>query len=197
MSNLLVLLKEPTSRPEQFRVSLERISYVAKKISTTSRFATRANHRAAQESLTGDLIEYIREYLLNIYGGKIFNLAGLPIPIRFNQDAGVSFSTVFTPINVSMIFDNLLSNSRKHKAKNINVTVIDSSSQLTLSFCDDGVGIPKRNFEHLFEIGFTTTEGSGLGLYHVKEIMTEMGGSITLNTKHTGGAEFLLIFPKS
>lgn len=70
VNNILVSLKgSATPNPERLRVSLERISKVAKKILAISRFATQANHAAAKEELTSDLIEYIREYLLNIYGG--------------------------------------------------------------------------------------------------------------------------------
>jgi hypothetical protein len=57
--------------PEQWKVSLERISKIAKKIGAISRFATHANHIAAQEETVNDLIEYAREYLLNVYGGVI------------------------------------------------------------------------------------------------------------------------------
>ena len=105
--------------------------------------------------------------------------------------------TRFSPIDISIVFDNLLSNARKHKTKSIDVTVAECSpEQLVISFADDGDGIPKRNIPHLFEIGFTTTDGSGLGLHHIREIVTEMGGSIAVNQARKSGAEFVLSFPK-
>ena len=51
-----------------------------------------------------------------------------------------------------------------------------------ISFRDNGVGIPKKNLEQLFKVGFSTTEGSGLGLHHVRETMATMEGLIEVVT---------------
>jgi signal transduction histidine kinase len=120
------------------------------------------------------------------------------IPIRFQQPNRTSFVTRFAPIDISIVLDNLLSNARKHKTKTIDVTITECSPErLVISFADDGDGIPKRNIPHLFEIGFTTTDGSGLGLHHIREIMTDMGGSVVANPDRKPGAEFILTFPKN
>jgi signal transduction histidine kinase len=198
--NLLDILKEnSTPRPEQMKVPLERISYLAKRIAAITRFATQANHVAAQEEVPGDLIEFIREYLLNIYHGFVLGPQKRTIPIRFHQASKATFPTKYAPISVSIIFDNLISNARKaqHKVSGIEVTVVESTDEhLVISFSDNGVGIPKRNMPQLFEVGFSTTDGSGLGLHHIKEIMTEMGGEIKAVAGRKQGAEFLLTFRK-
>ncbi|HTB82297.1 MAG TPA: sensor histidine kinase [Candidatus Sulfotelmatobacter sp.] len=195
---LLSLLRgtKPPS-PEQLKVSLERISKIAKKIGTITKFATHANHIAAQEEAVSDLIEYIREYLLNVYGGVIADNHKNWIPINFQQADRAAFVTRFAPIDISIVFDNLLSNARKHHAKRIDVKVVECSPErLVVSFADNGDGIPRRNMVHLFKIGFTTTDGSGLGLHHIREIMTEMEGGIAVNQEKKPGAEFVLTFPK-
>ena len=196
--NLLALLKDGSNlNIEQMRVQVERISYLAKRIAAISRFATQANHRAAQEELPGDLVEFIREYLLNIYHGLILDPHNHAIPINFHQPDKAAFPTVFAPISITIIFDNLISNARKHKVNSIDVSIMECTpEQLVVSFCDDGIGIPKRNFPHLFEIGFSTTDGSGLGLHHIREIMTEMDGHIEAVSTRNRGAEFILRFPK-
>jgi len=182
---------------EQLKVSLERISKIAKKIGTITRFATHAGQIAAQEETVSDLIEYVREYLLNVYGGVIADPHRHFIPIRFQQPERSSFVTRFAPIDISIILDNLLSNARKHKTKAIDVTVSECSGErLIITFADDGDGIPKRNMPQLFEIGFTTTDGSGLGLHHIREIMTDMGGSVVANPDRKPGAQFILTFLK-
>ncbi|WP_395753703.1 ATP-binding protein [Prosthecobacter sp.] len=198
--NLLDLLKEnSTPRPEQMKVYLERISYRAKRINAITRFATQANHVAAQEEVPGDLVEFIREYLLNIYHGYVLGPQNKTIPIRFHQASKAKFPTTFAPISVSIIFDNLISNARKtqHKVSGIDVAVVEATNEkLVIRFCDDGVGIPKRNMPHLFDVGFSTTDGSGLGLHHVKEILSEMDGEIKANAGQKKGAEFILTFHK-
>lgn len=181
------------------RVYLERISYRAKRITAITRFATQANHVAAQEEVPGDLVEFIREYLLNIYHGFVLGPKNKTIPINFHQPQMAVFQTTFAPISVSIVFDNLISNARKtqHKVTEINVSVAEcTSDRLIVSFADNGVGIPNRNLPHLFEVGFSTTDGSGLGLHHVKEVMLEMGGGIEISSHRKHGAEFTLTFHK-
>jgi signal transduction histidine kinase len=197
--NLLDLLKgDSKPKPEQMKVPLERISYCAKRITAITRFATQANHRATQQELTSDLVEFIREYIVNIYHSSVPKPQKGIIPIAFHQRGEETFVTTFAPINVSIVFDNLISNARKtsHKVTQIDVSVVECTPErLLISFGDDGVGIPKRNLEHIFEVGFSTTDGSGLGLHHVMEIMTEYGGRIDPVSNRKQGAEFLLTFP--
>jgi len=198
--NLLELLRNADAAPTaQMKVYLERISYRAKRISAITRFATQANHRAAQEELPGDLVEFIREYLLNIYRGLVLGPQNRPIPIHFHQPPKAAFSTTFAPISITIVLDNLISNARKapHKVTQIDVSVVEcTDDRLVISFCDNGVGIPRRHVPHLFEVGFSTTDGSGLGLHHVREVMTEMGGTVEATANHKEGAEFILAFSK-
>jgi signal transduction histidine kinase len=186
-------------KPEQMRVPLERISYLAKRISTLSRYATRANFRADSEDMSMDVVEYVREYLQNVYGGFVMSPQRAMIPIRFHHPSSASFSGVFAPINIGIVLDNLISNARKHGVKNIDVSVLEcSADRLRLSFRDDGDGIPKRNLAKLFDIGFSTTEGSGLGLHHVREVLKDLNGTIEANPDAKNGAEFIItINPRS
>ena len=198
-SHLLNLLLDSHQdfKPEKFKAVLERISYVARKIITVSRMATRANFKADAEDITADLVAYIREYLLNIFEGFVLDPYHKRIEIEFNASDNVVFITQFTPINVSIVFDNLISNSRKHKAKTIFVDVIEQKEdELVISFKDDGDGVPKKHRPFVFDVGFTTTDGSGLGLYHSQNIMKEMQGSIEINKENKDGTEFILTFVK-
>jgi len=67
---------------------------------------------------------------------------------------------------------------------------------LIISFKDDGKGIPQKNVPFLFQIGFTTTDGSGLGLHHAYGVMEEMGGKLAYNENSEDGTEFILTFNK-
>lgn len=198
-SNLLGIVKDENKplKREIVQAVLERINYTARKISTVSRFATHANFRADAEEITADLITYIKEYLLNVYGGFVLDPYQQRIDIQFSAPKKSSFETQFTPINVSIVLDNLISNSRKHKSRVISVSVLEQSEdKLIVGFKDDGKGIPRKNFHSLFQIGFSTTDGSGLGLHHIREIMEEMNGSIIVNEDAQQGAEFILTFNK-
>ncbi len=69
---------------------------------------------------------------------------------------------------------------------------------IVLQISDTGTGIPEENLENIFEPLFTTKEpgkGTGLGLFTVKQIISEHHGTITVNS-HTGeGTTFTITFP--
>lgn len=44
----------------------------------------------------------------------------------------------------------------------------------------------------LFELGFSTTKSTGLGLYHIKNIINQNGWQITINPLNTS-VEFVII----
>lgn len=197
--NLLSIAKDdgkPLKR-EEFQAILERINYLARKILTTSRLTTRANFRGDAEEINADLVAYIKQYLLVVYGGYEEDPYKQKIKINFDAPNKAKFETQFAPINVSIVLDNLISNSRKQKTRNITVTIVECKDDaLVVSFKDDGKGIPRKNVSSLFQIGFSTTDGSGLGLFHSRKIMNEMDGDIVFVEGAEQGAEFILTFKK-
>ena len=62
---------------------------------------------------------------------------------------------------------------------------------------DNGCGIPSENLLKIFNHGFTTKErGHGFGLHASANSMTEMGGSITVESDgENRGAVFTLKLP--
>jgi CheY-like chemotaxis protein/anti-sigma regulatory factor (Ser/Thr protein kinase) len=70
--------------------------------------------------------------------------------------------------------------------------------QARLRVEDDGKGIPADKIEQLFEAfsrGDTNQDGSGLGLYIVKQLAERLDGQIRYSKSPLGGACFTLIFP--
>jgi signal transduction histidine kinase len=66
-----------------------------------------------------------------------------------------------------------------------------------MSFIDNGNGITENIICHIFDFGFTTSRrGSGIGLYHTKEIIENLHGTIRANNKLDKGVEFIIIFKK-
>ena len=67
---------------------------------------------------------------------------------------------------------------------------------LTIAVQDTGPGIPDGRESSIFEPFFTTkTEGSGLGLWIVQQIITAHGGDIGAVNAPGGGAVFALHLP--
>ncbi len=130
------------------------------------------------------------------------------IEIEFNKE-GDGFRVLGDPSKISVGLYNLLINSidaimasGKERGK-IKVKVgaeFDPSSGehvAKLVVEDNGTGIRQENLDKIFEPYFTTkgSEGTGLGLYMVRNMVEEMGGKITVESKPGEWARFTLMFP--
>lgn len=168
--------------------TFEKLTFKNQQTLSVSRFATQANFRIQSEKITANIVNFFEEYLLaicSIYTGDA-------LKITFNTDIN-SFERTFLPIELSMVIDNLVHNARKARATTVNFSIKKvGTKQIEISITDDGIGIDVYEKNRIFEKGFSTTDGSGLGLYHVKFIIEQMGGSISLNEKFENGCQFII-----
>ncbi len=91
------------------------------------------------------------------------------------------------------LFSNLIENSVKHSDCNcISISSEEEEEEFIVSIEDDGTGISDGIKEEIFGKGFKRgeTEGSGLGLYLVKEIAERYGGRVEVKDSELGGARF-------
>ena len=104
------------------------------------------------------------------------------------------------PKRLLQIFENLKNNAEKYAKTKVEISVFTSDDACEIHFRDFGQGIPEE------EIPFITGKfyrgknvgnenGSGLGLYIVKELMSKMGGEMMLLNKEPG-LDVVLKFPK-
>lgn len=73
-----------------------------------------------------------------------------------------------------------------------------NGERVTLSFEDNGSGIPADNFTRIFDPFFTTKsagKGTGLGLSISEAIVRDHGGSIEVTNRPGGGAVFAISLP--
>lgn len=92
---------------------------------------------------------------------------------------------------LSVIIANLLSNAIKyadrrkaHQLIEVNATI--TPANLTLMIRDNGIGIPREQLSRVFGMFYRATEksqGAGLGLYIVKEIVDKLEGTITITSE--------------
>lgn len=147
-----------------------------KKVIALARIITKANFNVSSEQMYGNLIQYayqyIREFLECVLGRKMnFVYRGI----------SQVFNTYFNPLEVGVIFENLVFNSLKAKSSNITFKFSVVDSHLNISVIDDGIGLQQdaqANPSIIFQKGYTTTKGSGLGLYFVHEYLRNMGGTV-------------------
>jgi len=177
--------------------TLEKISLQAKKIATTTRFATKANFNLEAAKKEANLVEYVEEYLLNICSGVI-KIQNTDRNMNFIWDNAeeIEFHLKFRPLEVAIVLDNLISNARKAGSSEVRVSVsCENDKELLVIFGDNGRGVSKGAAEKMFDLAYTTTDGSGLGLYQTKEVLNKMRGGIELvSSSKTDGTTFELTF---
>jgi signal transduction histidine kinase len=179
---------------EQLAISLERISFTNRKILSVYQFATKANFKMDSQSIRADLVQFVDQYLTNV--AKDF-MAGLTISIE-GSNAG-PFEIKMKPIEISMLIDNVLSNAKKAGAKQVKVEINRiAPNSLEMVFIDNGKGFSPeiRKIDDIFRKGFTTTNGSGLGLYHVSQILQGINGSIRAAPANGKGVAFTITVKK-
>ena len=91
------------------------------------------------------------------------------------------------------MIDNFVHNAEKAGAKNIEFIIDEVDKKLHLTIANDGKGIPIQNISRIFELGFTTTDGSGIGLYNVKTIVERLKGSISVESYNDNNVAFRII----
>ena len=62
-----------------------------------------------------------------------------------------------------------------------------AKDKIEFSIQDTGTGIKSEYFNSIFDLGFTTTDGSGIGLYQARDIVeNELNGFINFDTNSDG-----------
>ncbi|AUD07092.1 ATP-binding protein [Spirosoma pollinicola] len=184
---------------------LGQIKYEAEKCLNVAKLATRADIQMEMQDIILDIPSYISQYFTyydDIYSenkGFTFN-----INITCNE-----FKTIANVLHLSIILDNLVSNSKKWQANYIEINISCIDDKLIILFSDNGLGL-SDNFldspDNIFKLGVTATPphqnatgGSGIGLYYIRKILEEsFSGTIRFvgNKVVSSGASFEIIIPK-
>jgi PAS domain S-box-containing protein len=120
---------------------------------------------------------------------------------RIERIEGIDFYN--DPWRISEILRNLISNAIKyrkldHAASEIGIRVNVDHMRAEISFADNGIGIDEANLAKIFEMFYRATEqsdGSGIGLYIVRNAVEKLGGQINVASRLGQGTRFTIILP--
>ena len=109
---------------------------------------------------------------------------------------------VFSEKNLRLVVYNLLSNALKyrHPARppRVRLSCAREQGQLLLRVQDNGLGLSQAQqakLYGLFQRLHTHVEGTGIGLYMVKKIVENAGGTLTVASELGQGTTFTVVFP--
>lgn len=99
--------------------------------------------------------------------------------------------------------NNLIGNAIKYHDKSkqnsyVTISIHSDDSKATIKVEDNGIGIAEDKQLKIFEMFYRGTkfsQGSGLGMYIVKETLEKLNGTITLNSKINVGSTFAVSIP--
>ncbi len=122
-------------------------------------------------------------------------------------DLNVSQDVVFLGdfYRLEVVFENLISNAIKYQDPSnsgpfIKIDIDVNEKQANIKVSDNGIGINSEYLESIFKLFFRTVnslnaEGTGIGLYIVKEAVGKMRGEINVYSEPLKGTTFELIIP--
>jgi PAS domain S-box-containing protein len=120
---------------------------------------------------------------------------------RIIKVEGIDFYS--DPWRIAEILRNLISNAIKYRqleqvAPEIGIKINIDHLRAEMVFADNGIGISEENLERIFEMFYRATEqsdGSGIGLYIVKNAIDKLGGQITVASRLGHGTRFAILLP--
>lgn len=121
------------------------------------------------------------------------------IEMKFETTLSDSFTLRTNKNMLKRILNSLLDNARKYTIEGyIKLSAESDGRMLSISVEDTGSGIPAKEAEHVFERFVkldSFKEGIGLGLPLSRKFAEQLGGTVTLDTKYTKGARFIVRLP--
>ena len=115
-------------------------------------------------------------------------------------------TVVGEPRQLASAIGNLVENAVKYSEEGgrVDLSISDDGDSVAFTVSDEGVGIPQREIERIFERFYRVdkarsrgTGGTGLGLAIVRHVATNHGGSVEVMSVEGEGSTFVLRIPNS
>lgn len=194
VKNNVMKLKRGKFKEEDAWDCLKKISYLNSRMQAVLEYSAMAQFNTKEEFMEGNLFDFIEEYAINILNRS----DRLKVQVVRSDIEGIEMK--FVPQNIAIILDNVVSNSTKYNANELRVLLGKDEKQYTIDFIDDGDGVSPdiADLNELFEFGkgYTLT-GTGVGLYHIKDIVEkDLQGTVTIESEPKKGFALHVRFGK-
>lgn len=149
-------------------------------------------NQALKQSGENSIYDFIRQYID----------AGMAIPgLKYELSTyDQAFNCKFDASSIGVIMDNVASNSIKAGATILNIEISETGKYIEILFSDNGMGLAENvDSTSLFEWGFSSNikkTGFGIGLYHIKQLVEEMKGTVEIDTTYDTGFRLVVKLKK-
>lgn len=197
-------------------LGLLNIMKIEKKYDETNQYVGMIEQRIQKlDSVIYDILNYARSNKQKVIKTKV-NFDEIVQEcidiVQFNEGAGkIRFEykktgdpTLYSDRNLlKIITENIIGNAIKyHKTDQedpwLLLTFVKGKYDICISIADNGTGIEESALENIFNMfyrGNTRVEGTGLGLYIVRESVSKLSGDIKVESKKGQGTTFTITLP--
>lgn len=162
------------------------IAMSSDRILSSLKYSALATFSIRDEFINEDLFLFCEQLLSNVMAKQYPN-------IEFSVEHSCESTMRFSPQNIAMIFDNLISNSQKSQSTTIHIAMTKEGSSSKIIFTDNGIGFGSEvDLDRIFEFGWSHTGGTGIGLYNVKRAVTKMKGIVLAERNTPNGAKIVI-----
>lgn len=195
----LIHLSEKTNQPEELHLYLSMMKERIKTMEGFIREVTDYSRNARLDIISAEV--NLRPLVLEIAQTLAFSVANKSVQIL--TEIPDDFGLMTDLARLQVILNNLISNAYKYHdwkkpERFIKITAERNEHDVVIEIADNGVGIAPAYQQRVFEMFFRaseTSEGSGLGLYIVKETLEKLGGAITVHSVPGQGSTFSFSIP--
>ena len=117
--------------------------------------------------------------------------------ITINVDVDQNVSIEADKTHLSNILNNLIDNAIKYSGDSVEINIYGNEKEISVT--DNGVGIPAKSIQYLFNKFYRVPHGNrqdvrgyGIGLYYVKSMLDKMGWYIDVKSKESEGSVFTI-----
>ncbi|MFN8145085.1 MAG: PAS domain S-box protein [Bacteroidia bacterium] len=156
--------------------------------------------RNARTDLASDTIDFkqiVRECTDHL---KYMDVTGdYSLSVNINQES----EFVTDKSRLLVILSNMMSNAVKYqdsgkKDRTVDISIQSDTLHAEIRVRDNGIGIESNDLDKIFEMFYRATKhsnGSGLGMYIVKETLTKLNGTISVESTPGAGTCFTVCLP--
>ena len=187
--DLMDILRKNDIEDGMVQTFISEIMVNVQKINKISEYAIKGNFNLKSTETENDLRDFISQYVsMSKYRG---------IDIQVESDQQENYMCIFDVSSIGIILDNIVSNAQKAFATKLEIIFWKEKHDIFISFRDNGKGLDTaiKDPNVIFDLGVTTTKeqgGSGIGLNHVKLLVEDMNGVITVNQQYVDGFEVIV-----
>lgn len=206
VDDFLRIYKEDNLTQEDLESFIDNIQEIVKilnlNLNSTKNLVNSFKNIAVDQALEEKRTFNVKEYILQILLALKSKTSRRKIKISVECEDGLfleSYPGIFSQILTNLINNSLMHGFEENEEGNIKIIISNLENNIEMIYIDNGKGIPKELIHKVFDQYFTTKKGhggTGLGLYIIKEIVTQkLNGHIEISTSEAKGTKFSIIIP--